>query len=79
MTNKERYEEILKKCQSAIKTVEASEKTILIEKSEHVRENLYELSTKALRLLLDNCFEDKVDLDMVWNNLKLDEYLKEID
>jgi hypothetical protein len=79
MTNKEKYEEILKKCQSAIKTVEASEKTIHIEKDVGVQENLYELSTRTLRLLLDNCFEDKVDLDMVWNTLKLDEYFTEVD
>lgn len=79
MENKERYMDILSKCESAIKTVKASEGAILIEENEDVRENLYELSTRTLRLLLDNCFEDKINLDTIWNTLKLDEYLKEID
>ena len=79
MTNKELYIDTLAKCQSAIETIRASEHTIISEKNEDVKENMYKLSRNTLRYLLDVCFDDRIDLESVWENLNLSEYTKGID
>ena len=79
MTNKENYLDTLAKCQSAINTIRASEHTIISEKNEDVKENMYKLSRNTLRYLLDVCFDDKIDLEDVWENLNLDEFFERID
>ena len=79
MTNKELYIDTLAKCQSAIETIRASEHTIISEQDEDIKENMYELSRNTLRYLLDVCFDDKIDLESVWENLDWDVYFEEID
>ena len=79
MTNKKKYLDTLAKCQTAIETVRVSEHTIISEKDKDVQENMYELSRYTLRYLLDVCFDDRIDLEDVWENLDLDNYFEEID
>ena len=79
MTNKELYIDTLAKCQSAIDTIRLSEHTIVAEQDVDVKENMYRLSRNTLKYLLDVCFDDKIDLEDVWENLDLTRYFEEID
>ena len=79
MTNKEQYIDTLSKCQAAIDTIRASEHTIVAEQDVDVQENMYRLSRNTLKYLLDVSFDDKIDLEDVWENLDLTRYFEEID
>lgn len=79
MSNKKRYIEIMSKCNSAIETIRYSEKVIIHESNEDIRENMYKLSIDTLRMLLDNCFEDGIPEQTLWDILEMDDYFEDVD
>jgi len=79
MTNKEKYVDVIARCQSTIETIRASESMIVHESNKDVQENMYELSINTLRMLLDNCFEKGIPEKTLWDILEMDEYFEELD
>jgi len=79
MTEKERYIQVLARCHSALETIRASEHTIIDEKDKDIQENMYRLSLKTLRYLLDVSFDDKISIDNLWEKLEMDDYFTEGD
>ena len=79
MKNRQRYIDVMARCEAAIETVRYSERVIIHESNSDIRENMYRLSINTLRLLLDNCFEDGIPERALWDILEMDEYFEEID
>ena len=79
MSNKDRYVDILAKCQTAIETVRLSEHTIVAEQNKDVQENMYDLSINTLKYLLEVCFDDEDSINRAWEQLEIEIDLDEID